>query len=464
MQSVDTDLQIVLDMSSEGQGVQPDQYLSEFSSIEQVATETQNSTQYRIYGTYHVLSPLVGITRNPQSLQDLFTEVFTNEITMNEMFNLFIVQPTVLDYIQTFSDGTLNYGMYGKKVTVANNVNLFNAGYSNNYYYEQLFQYTFQNVLDITDQYIQSNDNLLNYPISQVYLYLEPTDLYYGSQYQLTEGNAGYSTTKPDDNNIWIGNFTFDPQQYTLVENYTPLNRIIFPTTNAGTLIYLFNPFQPIQLFDLSANLKSGSSVDTDGIPQHALLTQDLSGLTPTKTEVFQVPINVLKSYTQLIPSDPQGFPPRQIIQNPQTLKYEYYLANPLSIYPSLSISITTGIGTQVLTQGVDYVVSQSGLKIIFTDSQSAVIPGCTLTFEYLSGVQYLWRDILPNSFIEPLSNLGTRYPYINGLTYVWVENVIEVYPDLSDPATNTVYNQFVFGISTAYSQPNTNLAGSGTC
>lgn len=50
----------------------------------------------------------------------------------------------------------------------------------------------------------------------------------------------------------------------------------------------------------------------------------------------------------------------------------------------------------------------------------------------------YVWRDILPQGFTDPTTNLGVDYPFVNKCRYLFSNIILDITPDLND--TNTLH------------------------
>lgn len=54
----------------------------------------------------------------------------------------------------------------------------------------------------------------------------------------------------------------------------------------------------------------------------------------------------------------------------------------------------------------------------------------------------YVWREILPQGYTEPLTGLGVDYPFINKRRYLFSNIMLNVMPDLKDSTTATAFRQ----------------------
>jgi len=57
----------------------------------------------------------------------------------------------------------------------------------------------------------------------------------------------------------------------------------------------------------------------------------------------------------------------------------------------------------------------------------------------------YLWRSILPQGYIDPLTEIGVDYPFVNKKRYLFTNIVFDIIPDLDDINTRTVFNEIWF-------------------
>jgi hypothetical protein len=75
----------------------------------------------------------------------------------------------------------------------------------------------------------------------------------------------------------------------------------------------------------------------------------------------------------------------------------------------------------------------------------------------------YVWRDILPNGYIDPITGAGVDYPFINKRHYVFTNITLPLVPDLDDSNTNNVFSNIKFGPNSKLNtKPNSSLNGLG--
>ena len=54
----------------------------------------------------------------------------------------------------------------------------------------------------------------------------------------------------------------------------------------------------------------------------------------------------------------------------------------------------------------------------------------------------YVWRTIMPQGYIDPLSGLGVDYPFVNHRRYLFSNIILDITPDLNDAKTRTAFEQ----------------------
>jgi hypothetical protein len=58
----------------------------------------------------------------------------------------------------------------------------------------------------------------------------------------------------------------------------------------------------------------------------------------------------------------------------------------------------------------------------------------------------YVWKDILPQGFIDPVTNQGVDYPFVNMRRYLFSPIILDISPNLQDSNTLQVFTQIQFG------------------
>lgn len=58
-----------------------------------------------------------------------------------------------------------------------------------------------------------------------------------------------------------------------------------------------------------------------------------------------------------------------------------------------------------------------------------------------VGGYNFVWRDILPQGYFDPISGLGVDYPFINKTRYLFSNIILDIIPDLSDNYTKELFD-----------------------
>lgn len=58
----------------------------------------------------------------------------------------------------------------------------------------------------------------------------------------------------------------------------------------------------------------------------------------------------------------------------------------------------------------------------------------------------YIWREILPQGYFDPISGVGVDYPFQNNRRYLYSNIIFDVIPDLSDEFTLGIFTNLKFG------------------
>lgn len=61
-------------------------------------------------------------------------------------------------------------------------------------------------------------------------------------------------------------------------------------------------------------------------------------------------------------------------------------------------------------------------------------------------GDNFVWREILEQGYIDPITGDGVDYPFVNGKRYLFTNVVFDVIPDLDHQPTEDVFTQIKFG------------------
>lgn len=249
---------------------------------------------------------------------------------------------------------TVQYARYFEVIATPSDFELYNAGYTNNVYGDQVYAFNFNKDFDVTP-YVDE----FGFPIMELYLY---------PQYQV--GGNGNS-----------------PQ---LTETM------------------------------------SGTSWGTNGVERKILFTSPLPSLS-----------NSDRVYGDLIEYSQSMFLQTQI--SPQT----YYISTPYK----------DGVTQKYFQWKYDPFIP---LRLrYFYDSLNNANTGTTSYEQQISipyyatpigDGNYVWKDILPQGYIDPITNQGVDYPFINMKRYLFSTVILDIPPNLDDTNTFQVFSEIQFG------------------
>ena len=270
-----------------------------------------------------------------------------------------------MDYFKMYRPGTgtgttvttsnaAQYARYFEVIATPSDFELYNAGFTNNAYGEQVYAFNFNKDFDITP-YL---DNF-RFPATELYLY---------PQYQVGKNGNSPQITEVMSGTSWGTDGVRHKVIYT-----SPLPNLVIGDKVYGDLIeYSQQLFLQVQI---SPQIYYISTPYKDGAQQKYLQWK----------------------YNPFIPFTLRYFNDSLMTANTGTTSY----AEEISI-PYYATPIGNG--------------------------------------------NYVWRDIVPQGFIDPLNNQGVNYPFVNMRRYLFSAVILDIVPDLNDLNTFNVFTQIKFG------------------
>ena len=79
---------------------------------------------------------------------------------------------------------------------------------------------------------------------------------------------------------------------------------------------------------------------------------------------------------------------------------------------------------------------------------QTSMIPSYAIEYPVGTG-NYVWRTIMEQGYIDPLTGLGVDYPFVNKKRYLFSNIMLSVTPDFTHANTFEVFKHIQFGAST---------------
>jgi len=219
------------------------------------------------------------------------------------------------------------------------------------------------------------------------------------------EQNYAFTFKKDIDVSNYFDNFGFPITELFLYAKYIPTQNGF---TNSIVELLRYNDWQnngiPIKtVLDTTTPLTIGSRIYGDLIEynQSEFLQTQLSGQTysikTTCYDVNNLHINLVWKYNPFIP-----------------LRLRYFSND-------ISTANTGSTSYDILSSIPDYAIPVDNVGNL------------------------VWRDILPQGYIDPLTGIGVDYPFVNGKRYLFSTNILSVSSDMSDVKTQQAFSHVWF-------------------
>jgi hypothetical protein len=351
--SVDVDTYEKLELANKTSQIMEYDMKNALSATEIFDAERDANPIYRIYGRIEYLSLLNGLKSNYTKLQDFFLPASGK--TIFNSFDFYLLRAASSGYTQILGS-TIEYVRRFEVIATPADFELYNAGFTNNVYGDQVYAFNFNKDFDITT-YVDR----FNFPATELFLY---------AQYKL--GTNGYNQLETMSGTTW-GTDGIE-------------RKILFsPTTLiTGNTVYG-------DLIEYSKSLFFQSQLS----PQTYYIS------TPYKDDL-NINRNLQWKYNPFIPFQLRYF--NDSLNQANTGTTSYAQASSIPYYATL---LSGGTGN------------------------------------------YVWKDILLQGYVDPITNLGVDYPFVNKKRYLFSTIVLDVSPNLNDPYTLQVFSEIKFGTPT---------------
>jgi hypothetical protein len=446
------------------------------NSTEVFDEEREKNAIYRIYGRIEYLSLLNGLSANYSGLNNFFNPKSSNDI--KNIFNSFDF------YLVTPASGTsyndLGNDFYGRNFQVIatnKSFEIYNAGFSNNVYGEQIYSFNFTCDIDISEMF-----DYFGFPITEVFIFIQyrrnnslneemsfkkwdsinpiknilnTTDLTIGSIVKTNNNEYIQDIVVYDKNNFYQE--VIDNQKFYIRTKY------IKEGINYW-LEWSYNPLIPIRLRYLN-NIVNTAKLDIirENITKLKISSPDNSNLNIVFNKsiwqsIVNNPSNV-ENWDNQITDEYYWNTSTGVIIFKTNANYDFEFISQMWLnYENDFYLVKTYIEEN--TNGTDYVLV-NGTTRIYNDSEYigvtkfnkhykigdelrirveltpnpngqayGEIPNYATMIKE-SGI-YVWRDILPQGYVEPLTGVGVDYPFINGRRYVYNQIILSIEPNLS--------------------------------
>ncbi len=402
-----------IDLSTHMREILPYDQTNVISQAQLFNQERQESQKYRIYGTLDFMSIVNGLTTGYTSVFDFFTRPRLgdefNGLTRNFLncFEVYLCKPLG----NTFSATTF--------VSTGGTTGFYNTTIFGGSKYTRPYT-TFSAVTTL-----ESGNTLV-------------TGLVYELKYEVLTNLNNFQIYKSGyaKNIFYDQNYSFNFNKDFDVSNFT--DSFGKPLTN----LYLFLNFNPHQ----------------NGIGQFETITENTSTDGIEFTGQTAISPHVVYSSGMTVNGDWSYYDPNNF-EDFQVARKEY----------TISFYCTGTTGTNIQFKYNPFI------PIKLRDFNDQIVTGnITGTSEIDKQIasyavklddhgNYGWEDILPNGFIDPLSNRGVNYPFVNNRHYIFSNIVVRLATNLNDENTRTTFATIELGNSSLlYNKPTSNLNNLG--
>lgn len=465
------------------------------NATEQFNIERKDNPIYRIYGRIEYMSLLNGLKSDYDSLDDFFNPQKTGSIkNILNSFDFYLVAPSSEPTYNNITN-TNEYKRTFKVIGDKNDFEIYNAGFSNNVYGEQTYAFSFKSDFDVSNLY-----DYFGLPITELFLYAQykkvGTETMKYTRWSSSTGNPSKVTLNTtnqivgDNLKTNSGIQIYDIIEYSkeeYLQEQVETQKFYIETPYIGLygieyhLEWSYNPFIPFKLRYLDSVLSTGKltniiesgtslniyeiSATTSNFDVTKTLKQNLSETTTTITE-WDDQTSIYYNWT----------PSSGILEflNDGTyninFKTQIYLSEGTDKYiAEIYLEENTGSGyieipnTKRKFQSTDLIEGvilekefNTGDKIRIrtrlipnpNERKLEIMPDFATIIE--NEGRYVWRDIVPQGYTEPLTGVGVDYPFFNGKRYLFSSIILDVVPNLSDgfdehPNTLAVFNEISF-------------------
>jgi hypothetical protein len=307
---------------------------------------------YRIYGRMEYLSLLNGLKLNYKILGDFFLQQTTNSKNVFNSFKFYLVRPASTGYTQlSGGPSTILYSRKFEVIATPDNFQIYNAGYTNNVYGDQIYTFNFNEDFDVTPYADQ-----FNFPPTELFLY------------------AQYIPTKNGFNE---------------------------PETMSGTT------------WNLSGN-SSKISITPTPLVVGNLVYGDL--IEYSKLDFLQLQLSPQTYYISTPYHDSAN------TENFLQWKYNPFISFQLRYFYDNLNNVNTGSTSYAQQSTIPYYATPIGAG------------------------NFVWRDIVPQGFVDPTTNLGVDYPFVNRKRYLFSPVILDISPNLFDAHTFQVFTEIKYG------------------
>lgn len=332
-----------------------------------------------------------------------------------------------------------------------------------------LTQYDTFNVLDVSELYNTERKNCKRYKIYGKFEYLSLLNnslKNYTSFSELITWNPDYIEgvlvnkkniensfkfylVKPSASEYTsIGNNQYI-RKYDVISNISDLK--IF---NAGYSVNLFNDCEYIFSFEIDVDLSNTYDFFNHLINEVFLYCE----YQPSKSGYDFDEILEIKKYDSMGGSYYETYSPTEHVSgdtfdgNLVSFVVSDYMLNSIDEFTHRIETFYESGGTEsirwyynpLIPIRISYMSDEYQIENISGTSYENIIKIPEYASEFDSNGNYIWRDILENGYVDPLTNNGVNFPFLNNKHYVYSNIILSIQPDMSHINTYLMFNQTI--------------------
>lgn len=352
--SVDVDNYQKLEISNKTSEILEYDIRNALSATEIFDAEREANPIYRIYGRIEYLSLLNGLNNNYNNVGDFFISTGgTNTKNIFSSFKFYLLKAGTGYTHITGGSSSLNYVRYFEVIATPSDFELYNAGFTNNVYGDQVYSFNFNKDFDVS-----TYQDEFGFPATELFLFAQYQPGLNGNVPQMPETMSGTS---------WGTNGIAQKVLFTS-----------YPALNIGDSVY-------------------GDLIEY------------------AKSEFFQ---NQLAPQTYYISTPYMDGATQKYLQ----WKYNPFIPFRLRYFNEALNSANSGTTSYEQQISIPYYATDLG------------------------NGNFVWKDILPQGFIDPVTNQGVDYPFVNMRRYLFSPIILDIVPNLDDANTFQVFTEIKFG------------------
>jgi len=447
------------------------------SSTEVFDEERSANQVYRIYGRIEWLSLLNGLRDGYDSLEDFFNPQSTDSKKLQDVFQFYLVAPSSAATYGTIYNTDLvkrNFEVIAGK----DDIEIYNAGFSNNVYGEQTYAFNFSTDIDVSNYY-----DKLGFPLTEIYLYAQYIKT---STEEMSRSIWDSAGAKSMDNlttkDLVVGDVVenlqgdniqdvieYDEENYSQeqVDYQTFYIRTPYVDGTTKWLEWSYNPFIPMKLRYLDSTVSEAKAAEivesTTTLDVYATGNTSIKiNTTKTEPQTLRTSAYHIKDWNT-VPSTPNygwnASAGELFFTIPAGFTYDITFTTQIYL-PNGSDKYVAEIWLEDNTRYVWAEVPNTRRRFLITNSIQTIHltksyglgevirfrtrlipnPDKRKIFEipdyakliYSKG-KWVWREILPQGYVDPLTGDGVDYPFFNKRRYLFEPIVFDVLPNLSE-------------------------------